>query len=451
MIDIDAALKQVPEYERFFTLNEMVERTKAVAKAHPALATLQIVGKSTDGLEIPMLRIGHGGTPILLFACPHPNEPIGAMLVQFLLDELVRNAALREGRSWYLLPCVDPDATRLNEDWFAGPYTIRNYARHFYRPRSAEQVEWTFPIQYKDLNFTASLPETEALMRAFDMVQPKLVYSLHNAGFGGVYYYISHDLPEVYEAFHAIPRSRDLVMALGEAEMPWATTFAPAVYKTSSIKEAYDYLETYGSASPASLIQGGGSSYDYLLERGNPFMLITELPYFQSPQASDETPSGKTRREVILEGVAKDREAYQTVQKLLEQIAPEMTLNTRFYRAVTSFTAQALSGLESKESWAKSADGMDKEASKAQETDELYIGSFYRLLVVSMLRRALELQQQQTPSPLLDSVREELENLLETWTQYLEAHLQYEAIPIKKLVEVQYGALLAVLNSRLFQ
>jgi hypothetical protein len=165
MIDIDTALKRVPEYERFYTLDEMLARTRATAENYPDLATLQIVGKSTDGLDIPMLRIGNGKTPILLFACPHPNEPIGAMLVQFLLDELISNATLREGRSWYLLPCVDPDGTRLNEGWFAGPYTIRNYARHFYRPRSAEQVEWTFPIHYKDLNFTASLPETKALKR----------------------------------------------------------------------------------------------------------------------------------------------------------------------------------------------------------------------------------------------------------------------------------------------
>jgi hypothetical protein len=447
----EAELARVPNYTRFYTLDEMIARTKATAENHPELATLQIVGHSTDGLEIPMLRIGNGPTHLLLFACPHPNEPIGAMLIQFLLEELLQNEKLREGRSWFLLPCVDPDGTRLNEGWFAGPYTIRNYAKHFYRPPSAEQVEWTFPIHYKDLKFDKPLPETQALMRAFDIAKPKFVYSLHNAGFGGVYYYISHDIKDVYDAFHTIPRSRDLVLSLGEAEMPWAVEFAPAVYKTSSIKEAYDYFETYSSVSPASLIQGGGSSYDYLLSKNNPLMLITELPYFQSPQISDKSETSKTRREVILESVAESREAYKDVQKILGIIAPEMTLGTRFYRAVTAFTEQALSGLDSKETWAKTAEGMDIAATKAQETDELYIGPFYRLLVVSMLRRALDAQLEQTPSPTLETARNRLESLLENWTTRIETRLTYEAIPIKKLVEVQYGALLAVLGSSYFQ
>jgi Zinc carboxypeptidase len=447
----EAALAQVPNYERFYTLEEMVARTKATAENHPDLTTLQIVGHSTDGLEIPMLRIGNGPTHLLLFACPHPNEPIGAMLIQFLLEELVTNEKLREGRSWFLLPCVDPDGTRLNEGWFAGPYTIRNYAKHFYRPPSTEQVEWTFPIHYKDLKFDKPLPETEALMQAFDIAKPQFVYSLHNAGFGGVYYYISHDLPDVYDAFHTIPRSRDLVLSLGEAEMPWAVEFAPAVYKTSSIKEAYDYFETYGTVSPVSLIQGGGSSYDYLLGKGNPLMLITELPYFQSPQISDKSETSKTRRDVILESVAESRTAYKSVQAILETIAPEMTLDTRFYRAVTAFTEQALTGLDSKENWAKTAEGMDATATKAQATDELYVGPFYRLLVVSMLRRAIDVQLEQKLNSRLEAARHTLESLLETWTSTLETHLEYEAIPIKKLVEVQYGALLAVLDSSYFQ
>ena len=101
-----------------------------------------------------MVRLGDGDERVLLHALPHPNEPIGATLVHFLLGELVTNEALRRGRSWFLLPCVDPDGTRLNEGWFAGPYTVRHYARHFYRPRSEEQVEWTFPIDYKELRST---------------------------------------------------------------------------------------------------------------------------------------------------------------------------------------------------------------------------------------------------------------------------------------------------------
>ncbi|MCA9838910.1 MAG: hypothetical protein KC422_18480 [Trueperaceae bacterium] len=453
MIDIEAELKKIPDYDRFHTLDEMLRKAKYVAQAHTDLYVFTEVGHSSDGEAMPMLTIGTGQTRVLLFASPHPNEPIGAMLIQFLLDELVQNKALRDSYTWYLLPCVDPDGTRLNEGWFAGPYTIRNYARHFYRPRSAEQVEWTFPIDYKDLHFDSPIPETKALMQAFNIAKPHMVYSLHNAGFGGVYYYLSHDLPEVYEDFHEIPKRRELALSLGEAEMPWAVEFAPAVYKFGSIRDAYDYHETYGSGSPAKLIQGGGSSGDYLRDLGlekEPLILITELPYFQSEQIADQTPVDKSRREILLEGIKQSRETTLAIRDILDRIKAEMTLDTRFYRAVSSFNEQALNGLASKEKWAKEAPNMDQPATKAQETDELYVGSFYRLLVASMLRRGLDLQLAKTPSQDLETAKADLEALLESWTERLEKGLEYEAIPIKKLVEVQYGALLSVLGSSFF-
>lgn len=450
MIDLDAALSRVPDYERFLSLDEMYARARAVAEAHPDLVEHRIVGSSTDGGDIPMVRIGDGNDHLLLYASPHPNEPIGAMLVQFLLEELVVNERLREGRSWFLLPCVDPDGTRLNEGWFAGPYTVRDYAANFYRPRSEEQVEWTFPIRYKDLDFQAPMPETRSLMRAFEIADPRFVYSLHNAGFGGVYYYISHDIRDAYDDFYRIPTERGLTLSLGEPEMPWAVEFAPAVYKMISIRDAYDYFDTYGTGSPAALIHGGASSYDHLSSRGAPVMLITELPYFQSPQVSDTTPTERTRREIILAGIGQTREMMAALRVLLERIAPEMGSDTRFYRTVVSFVDQATNNLESKRTWAESAEGMGAPATVAQEVDELYVGPFYQLLNASMLRRALDEQLSVTPSDNLRHARNDLEGMLEAWTDRIETGLEYSAIPIRKLVEVQYGALLSLLNSEEF-
>ena len=447
--DVEAALERVPDYDRFFTLDEMHAKARDAVRAHPDLAELRVVGHSREGEEIPMVRIGDGPTRVLAFAFPHPNEPIGGMLVHFLLDELFRDPSLREGRTWYLLPSVDPDGTRANEGWFAGPFTIRNYARHFYRPPSAEQVEWTFPIDYEQLRFDRPLPETEALMGAFDQARPHLVYSLHNAGFGGVYYYLSHDVPEVYGTFHEVPERRDLPLSLGEPEMPWAETLAPAVYRMPSIRDAYDYHATYGEGSPAEKIQGGGSSFDFLrsmeLADGDPVCLITELPYFQSPQVADESETERTRRDVILEGLDEAESTTRQVQEFLRRAEPHMTLDTRFVRAVREFTDQALAGLPSQKRWAREAEGMDDRATVAQVTDALHVGSFYRLLIASMLRRAIDAQRAATPDPRLDDIATDVEAFLDAWAQRLDDALDYEAIPIRKSVQVQYGALLALL------
>lgn len=447
--DYEAALARVPDYRRFLTLDEMVERTRDVARRHPDLASIETVGESTDGEPIEMLRIGDGPQRLLLFACPHPNEPIGAMLIQFLLDELIAQPALRAGRSWYLIPCVDPDGTRLNEGWFAGPFTIRNYARHFYRPRSEEQVEWAFPVHYKNYVFDRPIPETRALMRALERVRPHFLYSLHNAGFGGVYYYVSHDVPEAYPAFHAIPKARDLYLSLGEAEMPWAVEFHPAVFKVPTLADAYDHHERFGEGAPETKMQGGASSFDHLRTLGldDTIALITELPYFQAPQIEDRTPTDTARRDVILEGVARTRAMVEALEGILERIAPHMTRDTRFYRTVTSFARYFRDHLDTKRRWAEQAPDMDRPATVAERADELHVGTFYRLLIASMLRRAIDAQLEEGAVEALTAARADLEVHLDAWAAEIERNLDSSPIPIKQLVEVQYGAMLAVLDS----
>ena len=75
---------------------------------------------------------------------------------------------------------------RLNEGWLKGPFVRSHYGRHFYRPAGEEQVEWTFPFEYKKAYFDAVLPETLALMRQIDKRKPTLMCSLHNGELGGV-------------------------------------------------------------------------------------------------------------------------------------------------------------------------------------------------------------------------------------------------------------------------
>jgi hypothetical protein len=443
-----AALERVPEYQRFLTVQEMFDRARRVAEEHPDLARYQEVGRSTDGEPIPMVSIGDGPQSVVLFACPHPNEPIGAMLVQFLLDELVANESLREGRTWHLLPCVDPDGTRLNEGWFSGPFTVRNYARNFYRPRSEEQVEWTFPMRYKNFSWDAPIPETRSLMNAFELTRPDVLYSLHNAGFGGVYYYLSDDLPGAYADWREIPEGLGLFMALGEPEMPWAEEFAPAVYRWLGVAAAYDYFERFASEPPQTLIHGGGSSYDYARPISEPLMLITELPYFQSPLVSDGTPTAQSRSETILAGIARSREVYAALGEVLDAAGPDLTADTRFLRASATFIRDIPKGFDGQERWARETPGMDAPATVAQRADALYVSRFYQVLIASMLRRAIETQRASGDTAALSAAQARLEGLIEGWVSDLETNLPHSSIPIRPLVQAQYAALLVALRER---
>ena len=446
-INIEAYLAQVPHYDRFLTVDELFESARRAARERPELATLREVGHSTDGGSIPMLSVGRGPKSALLYACPHPNEPIGAMLVQFLITALLQDEALRGEYTWHLLPCVDPDGTRLNEGWFAGPFTLRHYARSFYRPRSEEQVEWTFPISYKRYRWEAPIPETRALMRAITDTRPDFVYALHNAGFGGVYYYLSHDVPAAYPDFYHIPEGLGLFLSKGEPEAPWARQFAPAIFETLSVPEAYDYYERFTETDPVGMMHGGGSSGDYLRSVGlrESVTLITELPYFQASAVSDETGLSETRREVLLAGLDHDAEIGAALTALVERVQPEMTLDSRPWRASSAFIADGGPSVDAQRQWVMNDPATLVPATVAQRADALYVSAFYKVLVASMLARALTAQRARGDSPVLAAAHAELEGHLDRWISEIETNLPSAPIPIRQTVQAQLGAMLALL------
>jgi hypothetical protein len=181
--DLLNIISDVPDYQVFLTVDELKAGARKLAGRYPDAVEILPVGYSRQGDPIEALKIGDGPKKALLFAMPHPNEPIGSMMLEYLSARLAEDDGLRQelGYTWYLIKCIDPDGTRLNEGWFKGPFSIGNYARHYYRPPSHQQVEWTFPVDYKTLHFHDSLPEAQALMTLFEQIRPDFIYSLHNS------------------------------------------------------------------------------------------------------------------------------------------------------------------------------------------------------------------------------------------------------------------------------
>lgn len=446
-MDIDRMLEKVPGFTHFYGVDELYGHAKAIVSENPGLARLSYVGSSKSGERIPMVSVGDGPESILLFASPHPNEPIGAMMAYFLLDELIADPALRAGRTWHVIPCIDPDGTRLNEGWFKGPYTIKNYAKDFYRPKGDDQAEWSFPIEYKTFKFDKPIPETKALMEAITMTSPSVMYSLHNSGFGGAYYYISWPLEKAYDTLHKLPVERGLPLALGEPEVPYCQSFAPAIYKTNLVTDAYDYYEKYGKGDPAKYMFGGASSRDFADTVSKPFTLVTEVPYFMSPKIADLSKTDRSRRDVILEGVKRSREMLSFAKDVVDSTIDELTEGGVLFTASAQFIKTLALGLEGEEKWAMEADGMDEKATVAQVADALHVNVFYKMLIVSMYRRAMGMQLKKAHSDKLEEAYRKLDAAIDAWAEEIGKELDYQVVPVRKLVQVQYGALLAVLDA----
>ncbi|OZM71031.1 hypothetical protein CFN78_22570 [Amycolatopsis antarctica] len=194
---------------------------KEITEAHPDRATVRRIGRSRLGEPLWSLTVHGGPRQVLVVGAVHPNEAIGGLTALHLARTLVDEDSLREDldRTWHIIPCIDPDGTRLNEPSFDGPLTMDSYGRSFYRPAVDEQVEWTFPFAYKEAFFDRVLPETVALMRIIDETKPLLLCSLHNGEYGGVFYYLSRGSDTLNARLAELPG----LLTEAEAEVPAQT------------------------------------------------------------------------------------------------------------------------------------------------------------------------------------------------------------------------------------
>ncbi len=438
-MDLRQIANDIPNYDSFMTIDELNASSRQLVSDFPDLASIRVVGTTRAGDPIELLTIKGGDINAFVFGGPHPNEPIGTMTIEYLSRKLCEDAALREelGYTWHFIKSIDSDGMRLNEGWFKGPFTPTNYARHYYRPEPAAQVEWTFPVDYKELHFQSPLPETEALMQVIDELKPRLMYSLHNAGFGGVYYYVSRACEPLYPIFAEIPEWFNLSLDLGEPESSSAVTLAPAIYQTLSIEEEYDHLLKVGVPNPAAMITSGASSEGYARPHGT-FSLIVELPYYDEPRVNDQTMTDVKRRDAIIEALDKGDELGAWMSSRLEKAKPYLTQNSAVRSAAEIFTQLSVGWRDAERKWVASTDDTLRTATQAELFSAQLGRYFYQFLILGMVARTLndEVKAGNT-EPVIVELAAEATTFLEAEGQRFEGQLDYRALPIRSLVGVQ--------------
>lgn len=447
-------LTEIPDYQEFLTAAELDESTRRLAREHPESVSLLEIGRTREGRALLCLQIGGGERNALLFGCPHPNEPIGAMLLEYFSRSLAENAALREalGYTWYIVKAWDADGLVKNEGWLKGPFNIYQYTRNFFRPAGVAQVDWTFPADYKRLHFHDVLPETQAMMELIDRIRPAFIYALHNTGFGGTYWYESEPTPAIYDRLHRIPGKYNIPLSLGAAESPANEPFAPAIYRCGGAREEYDYLEKYGGGDREELghLRMGDNSASYAYRRYGSFTLLTELPYFYDPQVADTSPSDMTRLEVLRRSVEETEQINRDLRRILALSEGHMAADNPYMAAVKDFSRESGS-LQAALNQAEADPAFRQTATQAEKLDQLVISKFYKAIVYGMLVRANETELERAAPEgagrdCLDRGYRESLRGLEAITGYLESRLQYRVVPIRDLIAVQLESGLTVLE-----
>ncbi|GAA1138253.1 M14 family zinc carboxypeptidase [Nesterenkonia lutea] len=451
----------LPEVHHYPTVDQLNRAFAELEAEHPELMSVQQIGHSRAGDPILLYSIRGGPTAALnglLAGGVHPNEPIGSWTMLYLARELLSDPELRSrlGASWHFLPCADPDAMRLNEGWFHDPQDRTRYFEHFYRPAGREQVEWTFPFTYKSAHFDAMLPETRALQRAIDRVRPDLYMPLHNAEAGGAYYYLSEPMEPLHELLGELPPSLGVPLHRGEPEAAHFEVLAPGVFAMGTLEEAYDWTEALG-LDPFPEGSTGESSTGYARTFGTVSM-VAEMPLWKHPGADDVSLTQHSYARLLEEQAQQLSSSGALLMDLLERFdaqgeksagsAPTEPPLLRASRAFLPLLGQAAGSQRARAAAAES----QRAATVAEAHGLRGILHMLRLRFGGMFLRAL---RQAATADADDSagaqrtvagrLAAELAPEHADWlAQALAEETELEAIPIKDVAGLQYGAVLAL-------
>jgi hypothetical protein len=427
----------------FPPIDDLLESFDALAETSGGRLTKRRIGTSRLGEPIHEYVIGTGSRHHLVVGGVHPNEPIGFHTARVLAEHVLgdRDFFDRFDATWHLIPCIDPDGARLNEGWFADPGDRSHYARHFYRPAPQEQVEWSFPIAYKDAYFDRPMPETQALMQLMVDTRPSLLVGLHNAELGGVYYYVSRELPGAVAALHAIPDALGLPLEAGEPESADLVALAQAVYLSPLATDHYDYIDGLG-LDPTREVGGGGSA-DYAARFGT-LVLIAELPYWSHEDALDTRTSAVSYDDVLRSKADGLRQLGTTLSAALAAAEPHLGIESPFLRASRAFVPMMTASGDAEAARAERPESR-RPATVAEVFTNADLVRCFRLRFGGMLVRALEAEVVAGVAPVpVRRAYAELRAAYDEWLAESDALEGLEVLPVERLVGVQYASTLAM-------
>ena len=375
------------------------------------------------------------------------------MSLEFLSHFLAENPEITKetGYTWYLIKAIDIDGAILNEGWFKGEFNPLKYAKNYYRPAPPEQVEWTFPVNYKKLKFETPLPETQALMHLIQELKPKFMYSLHNSAFGGVYFYVSSGVGNLFSELVNFVKREQLPLHLGESEAPFIKKLHDAVFQLGGIQEQYDYVESKGIENPQVFIKMGTSSFDYQkrIVGEKSFNLVCEMPYFYHQDIQDTSLTEFDRRDLRLISLEYLKDISNYSNKIFRQIKKFCDKSNRIYTAVEGYSKFTPLSIELGIMDAKSSSIYEGKATVSQAFDSNISSRYYSLLTISMIVRLCEEAISTHPenNGEITKIKFDLEKWIEQKINELLSSTKFDVIPIQKLVRVQIGSMFITLEN----
>ena len=149
-------------------------------------------------------------------------------------------------------------------------------------------------------------------MALIEEIRPDFIYSLHNSGFGGAYFYVSEEAEALYQPFYDLVESQGLHLHLGEPEAVWMTKFADAIFQAPAITQCTTFSRSRAlirarpsPAGPPALTMPG------LLRSLLADLRDALLRVCQHPR---HVALGRDAPEAIVQGLERVKEGLETLQ-----------------------------------------------------------------------------------------------------------------------------------------
>ena len=442
MVDLSPILDNVPEWDRFLTVDEQNEESRKLVEEYPDRADLLELGSSTQGETIYCLKIGEGRYNAFVHGFPNSEEPYGGNLLTYFSRALVENPELTEAMdfTWYLVKCSDPDAARLNEGFQRGPLTPLNFSLNYYRTPHSITPDGCFPFRYGPLDLNSPTAETRALMNLMDRVKMSFLSGLHMMKWGGISYMVPHPCPELYADLQNTAKRFDIFLR----KRP-GTMLAPGVMHAAYLQPARNWVRHYAAGNRNLEPIQGCDSYEYAqVLNPNAFIIIPECCLWYDPLMLDDRTSDSTLGDALSYGDELTNEANEFMLKIWNEAGPHLETHTPCRRMVEE-TIEPLLAQYTNVSNPPFEFDPDVHARKITVAEKIGIeghDALYRMFPLGGMHRMLDEEFRVTGCDMIGRLRDEAHRRLLEYDRFL--HDNYEVVntPIKNLVGMGIGALL---------
>ncbi len=276
-------------------------------------------------------------------------------------------------------------------------------------------------------------------MKLIDTAKPHFLYALHNAGFGGAYFYLNRPVPSLYPKLHRAIENLGIPLSQGEPEVPWAKTYAKAIYELTRSTDGYDYFSQYMDGDPAEMVLAGASSAEYAAKYDS-LALVSELPYFYHPSIDDTTVTDILRSEALSQSLELQEEVYDFLAPRFQKV--KHCQDSPFHAALQDYVSKTPQRLQAQKAWIAAEKKNDRPATTAEVFDSLAVNRFYNMLQYGMLARLCQwcAKDNLSGSGQYQRLAKEVDDALHSIANQLETEYPYQVIPIKKLISAQLAS-----------